>query len=133
MKKSIFLFSIFILAFFSSCEKANNENNDEKKLLNVYKNDKFDVLCSQKDAENFKVYILNKFNGNVFVRLNNGACYLAQNNLPKSEYNIPTYTFKLLDGKDQNDQIVLLDKLTGEVQIMSFTNTWYVATNEVIQ
>jgi hypothetical protein len=38
-----------------------------------------------------------------------------------------------MTGKEGYDQIVLLDKLTGEVQIMTYSNTWYVATNEVIQ
>jgi hypothetical protein len=132
MKRSIFTV-FFIILLFSSCENQDNQNKEIEKLLSAYKNDKFDLICSQQDTENFKIYILNKFNGNVFVRLKNGACYLAKNNLPKSEYNLPTYTFKILDGKDDNDQIVLLDKFTGEVQIMSFTNAWYVATNEVIQ
>jgi hypothetical protein len=127
MNKIFFTFAIIL--FIVSCEKPVKEAETKKTL----KNDKFEVQYTQKDADDFKVYILNTYNGNVFIRLNNGACYLAENKLPKAEYDVPSYSFKIMTGNEGYDQIVLLDKLTGEVQIMTYSNTWYVATNEVIQ
>lgn len=123
------IFSLII----ASCNSPEKEMANKDTVNETSKNDKFEVHHTQVDADNFKIYILNTYNGNVFVRLNNGACYLAENKLPRPQYNTPTYTIQIMNGKNGYDQIILLDKLTGEVQIMSYSNSWYVATNEVIQ
>lgn len=133
MKKYFIKISIVISLLLISCNKPEKESLNSSSITELTENDKYELHFTQKDADDFKVYILNKLNGNVFVRLNNGACYLAENKLPKPEYEVPTYSFKIMNGKDGYDQIILLDKLTGEVQIMSYSNSWYVATNEVIQ
>jgi hypothetical protein len=134
MKKNFLLITIIFIIVTFSCNKTDKEkSSNAASPISSNLNDKFEMHYTQTDADNFKIYILNTFNGNVFVRLNNGSCYLAENKLPKTEYIVPAYSMKIMTGKNGYDQVVLLDKISGEVQIMGYTNSWYIATNEVIQ
>ncbi|VXC32681.1 conserved hypothetical protein [Flavobacterium sp. 9AF] len=119
---------LFILA---SCDNKEDKKSDETVFVteSLTEPNSFSFEILQKSADDFLVFQLNKKTGDINVRNPNGSWYLAENNLSRTTYKYPAYDFKIIAGNTEDTfQIILLDNVSGEIYIRSYSNSWYLGT-----
>lgn len=121
------LLLLFVLVSCNNAPKNESEKDSKAKETAIYQ-----MEIYERAPEDFKVIYLNKLNGIIYVRDNNGSWYNAQALTNLKVYKTPAYSMRVFNGPDKQFQIALSNDITGSVYIRSYANSWYDASRVAV-